>query len=84
MLFYAKIGVDFTNMYGDIDEQFYYAIERAYLNALEYIFKNNLQEQYKDKVNKVHIEAERIGWGFTDSMNEVYFDFYSEFEDEED
>ncbi|QGU96117.1 hypothetical protein GOM49_14355 [Clostridium bovifaecis] len=48
MLFYAEVGIDLTNEYGDIDDQFYYAIERAYLIALEYIFKNNLQEQYKD------------------------------------
>lgn len=84
MLCYAEIGVEFTNEYGDIDERFYDTIGRAYINALEYIFKNDLQEKYRDKTNGIRIKADGIGWGFTDIMNEIYYDYYSDFEDEED
>lgn len=84
MFYYAEIGVDFTNEYGDIDERFYDTIERAYANALKYTFKNGLQGKYSSKANEIRIKADDIGWGFTDTMNEMYYDYYSEFESEKD
>jgi hypothetical protein len=84
MLYYAEIGVEFTNTFGDINEQFYGAIEKAYYNALEYIFKNDLEDKFRNKAVEIRNEADGIGWGFTDSMNDMYFDYYSDFEDEED
>jgi len=75
MLYYVGIRVEFTNEYGDIDERFYDTIERVYINALEYIFKNDLQEKYRDKADEILIKADGTGWGFTDTMNEIYYDF---------
>lgn len=33
--------------------------------------------------NTIRSEADGIGWGFTDIMNEIYYDYYGDFEDEE-
>ncbi|WP_205694145.1 MULTISPECIES: DUF6155 family protein [unclassified Clostridium] len=82
MLYYAEVGVEFTNEFGDIDERFYNTIERAYNNALEYIFKNDLQEKFKNKADEIKLNTGCIGWGFNENMNEIYYDYYSDFEGE--
>jgi hypothetical protein len=82
MLFYAEIGVEFTNTYGDIDEKFYNNIEKAYDNALEYIQKSNLESMFKERASKIQYEASDIGWGFGDYMGELYCNYYGCEEDE--
>lgn len=77
MISYAEIGVRFTNEFGDIDERFYGTIEKAYINALEYIFKNNLQEMFRDRVDRIRINTNGIGWGFSDNMNDIFYNYYS-------
>lgn len=84
MLYYSEIGVNFTNTYGDIDEIFYGNIERSYNNALEYIFKNGLEDKFKNMANTIMIETDGMGWGFADTMNEIYQDYYGDFGNEED
>jgi len=76
MLYYSEIGVKFTNEYGDIDEKFYEVIERAYVKALEYIFTNNLQEFFKEKVHEIKVESQDIGWGFGDNISDIYYEYY--------
>jgi len=53
MLFYAEAGVEFTKTYGDIDEEFYNNIEKAYDNALEYIQNNNLESMFKERASEI-------------------------------
>lgn len=84
MLYYAEVGVDFTNTYGDIDERFYDIIERAYMNTLEYIYKNDLQDKFKNKIDEIRLNTDGIDWAFYDNMDEIYYDYYSDFKDEED
>jgi hypothetical protein len=70
------------NTYGDIDERFYGTIEKAYLNALEYIFMNGMEEKFGSKADEIRIDADGFGWGFTDIMNEIYYDYYGEYEED--
>lgn len=77
MIYYAEIGVRFTNEFGDIDERFYGTIEKAYINALEYIFKNNLQKIFRDRADRIRISTNGIGWGFSDNMNDIFYNYYS-------
>jgi hypothetical protein len=83
MLFYGEIGVEFTNIYGDIDEKFYNNIARAYDNALEYIQKSNLESMFKERASEIQYEASDIGWGFGDYISELYCNYYG-WEDEEE
>jgi hypothetical protein len=82
MLYYAEIGVDFTETFGDIDEKFYIAIERAYTNAIDYIFKNELQDKFWRKADKIRSNADGIGWGFSDNMNDIYFEYFGDIDEE--
>ena len=42
MLFYVETGVKFTNDFGDINESFYSSLEKAYLQALTLMKKENV------------------------------------------
>lgn len=76
LLCYVESGVDFTNDYGDIDENFYSSIEGVYDNALKMISKVGLQNKYKDRAYQVTTKTENIGWGFHDAFCDCYYDIY--------
>lgn len=82
MLYYAEIGVDFTDTYGDIDEKFYNAIVRAYDKALSYITENNLKEMFIEEADNIRQKTVHMGWGFSVNMDDVFFDFF--YEDDKD
>jgi hypothetical protein len=76
MLFYVETGVEFTNDYGDIDENYYLSLERMYIQALSLMTKENLLEKFAERTKKVMIDANNIGWGFGDFIAETYCQFY--------
>ena len=78
MLYYPELGVEFTNAYGDIDEQFYVAISHGYSRALKYISENNLEETFHDQASKIMENTDRVGWGFNEAMIGIYFEYYSD------
>jgi hypothetical protein len=43
---------------------------------LEYIFTNNLQEFFKEKVHEIKVESQDIGWGFGDNISDIYYEYY--------
>lgn len=82
MIYYPEIGVKFANIFGDIDEKFYRNIEKAYMEALEFIFKNDLEEEFKVKAKEIMEATDGIAWEFNDNMIEIYYQFY-EVDDED-
>jgi hypothetical protein len=48
---------------------------------LEFIFKKNLQDKFREKANEIRNQADGIGWEFTDGMNEIYYEYYGEEEE---
>ena len=78
MISHVENGVDFTNMYGDIDEQFYNNIEGMFEKTANYIIKNNLVEIFRDRCKTVYEDSQDIGWGFSDTMAEIYFEYFEE------
>jgi|ASRP01.1.fsa_nt_gi hypothetical protein len=79
LLCYAENGVDFTNSYGDIDEQFYNNISKIYEKALYLIAENNLEEKYLEDCQNIMNDATGIGWGFGDWMDELFYDYFGDF-----
>lgn len=84
MLYYAEIGVDFTDTYGDIDGKFYDTIVRAYDKALSYITENNLKDMFIEDANNIRQKTEHMGWGFSVNMDDVFYDYFYEDEDDEE
>lgn len=78
MVSQVEYGVEFTNEYGDINERFYSNIAVMYDKALEYISKENLELTFKDRLRKIMVDGDGIGWGFSDELRDLY---YSHFDD---
>jgi hypothetical protein len=76
LLCYVESGIDFTNDYGDIDENFYSSIEGVYENALKVISKVGLHDKYKNRAYQITIKTENIGWGFHDALCDCYYELY--------
>ena len=73
---FVECGVELTNTYGDIDENFYTSVENTYANALELIDNNGLLEKCKERALKIVNDTDNIGWGFHDCPVDVYYEYY--------
>ena len=77
MLYYVECGVEFTNLYGDIDERFYSSLESMFadfvmiLNSME---NDSYYRRQSKRIRAVFEDTRNIGWGFSDEMARIYFD----------
>jgi hypothetical protein len=78
MISHAEYGVEFTSEYGDIDERFYDNIEGMFEKALKFVFNENLDQKYQDRFKKIMEAGDGIGWGFSDSLCDLYYSYYDE------
>jgi len=76
MLYYTEIGVQFTNEFGDIDEQFYTSMENQFDNSLKFMRKNNLLAQFKERCQEILRDTKHIGWGFYDTLGDIYHEYF--------
>ncbi len=76
LLHYVENGVEFTNAYGDIDENFYTSIENTYSNALDLIGRNGLLNKFEKRAFKIVTDTKGIGWGFHDTLGDIYYKHY--------
>lgn len=84
MLYYAGIGVEFTDTYGDIDEKFYNAIAKAYDKASDYITKHDLQEMFIEEADSIREITGHMGWGFPIIMDEIFYNYFDADDEEEE
>ncbi|MEW6408344.1 MAG: DUF6155 family protein [Patescibacteria group bacterium] len=78
MIFYVEMGVKFTLEYGDIDESFYNSMENMYESAAQFVIKNKLKDNYLLRFKKIVSDVEDIGWGFPDTLGEIYCEYFRE------
>lgn len=76
LLHFVENGVEFTNEYGDIDENFYTSVENTYSNALELIDKSGLLDKFEKRAYKIVTDTDGIGWGFHDYLGDLYYQHY--------
>ncbi len=76
MFLYVKTGVRFTNDYGDINESFYTSMESMFCKALDFIAKEGLLDNFKDRAYKITEESCNTGWGFHDTLCDYYYEYY--------
>lgn len=77
MLFYVEQGVKFTNAYGDINETFYNSMESMYGDAVKWVIKHEIQDIFQKRCQKIVKDTSGIGWGFHDTLLEIYEEVYS-------
>lgn len=76
MLFYVGTGVQFTQEYGDIDSAFYNSMEGMFERAAKHIVTHGLQEQFERPCRRIVADASDTGWGFHDSLSEIYGEYF--------
>jgi hypothetical protein len=81
MIYYVEMGVEYTNEYGDIDGAFYDSMVGMFEKAVEFIVKHELKGQFEERCSEIVADGSGIGWGFSDQLNDIYFE---NFEDESD
>ncbi len=74
-LYYVEKGVEGTNTYGDIDEPFYNSLESVWESVLNRILADRDPEAYLPRLEKVVESTRGIGWGFHDTLSELFDDF---------
>jgi hypothetical protein len=55
-----------------------------YVQALSLMRKEGLLDKFASRAKNVMIKTDGIGWGFSDYISDVYYDFYQDVIDEED
>ena len=78
MLHYIEQGTRFIKTYGDIDEVFYGSMEGTFAKALALIFKTGFDDEFYDRCYKIVQRSSSTGYGFHDTLNEYYLEFYGE------
>lgn len=76
MIYYVEMGVRFTLDYGDIDAPFYYSMESMYDSAAKFAIDNKITEEYLLRFNKILTDTDGLGWGFYDSLDEIYHQYF--------
>ena len=79
-LYYAECGIEFTNEYGDINENFYNSIGGMFEKVVKELIKTGNRDliiEFEPKLKKAAEDTRYIGWGFGDWVR----DSYSEIED---
>jgi hypothetical protein len=76
MLFYVETGAQFTKDFGDMNEAFYISMEGTFANALKFMRKEGLLDQFKQRCVQVLDDTQDTGWGFYDTLSEIFYSFY--------
>lgn len=77
MLHYVECGVEYTNMYGDIDEAFYYSIESMFADFVRVLNGLDSESYYQrnaDRIKKMCLSTDCVGWGFIEEMMNIYYE----------
>ncbi len=75
MLYYIEMGCEMTSMYGDMWEQYYITLENNFDKAMKFIFMHGLLAQYYERIEKLLDNASNCGWGFYDTLSEIYHQY---------
>ncbi len=68
MIYYVECGNQFTNAFGEIDENFYSSMESMFENALKLMETNNYPDKYVKRLEGIVQDARDIGWGYHDNL----------------
>lgn len=86
MLTYVENGVEYTNKYGDIDEEFYdkiYEMLEQFCALLKMPEGQLLYPLFRERLLKVRDDTEEIAWGFGDAIDILITKIEDFFEEEQ-
>ncbi|MFC1835341.1 hypothetical protein ACFL2Q_11495 [Thermodesulfobacteriota bacterium] len=82
MMLFVECGNNFTVEFGDIDEDFYNALNLMYRRTIEKVLSlpDEQHSDFKERLREIMESSSGIGWGYHD---ELRHDFYEAFPDDE-
>lgn len=78
MLYYVEQGCSLTAQYGDYDSPFYTSLENNFYKAVKFIAENGLISEYAPRMKKMIESVECCGYGFPDTLWQMYHEFSAE------
>ena len=74
MLHYVECGTEFATMYGYGDEFFFESLDEMFSQVVKMIKQNGQEmiDKFLPRVKKIVHEAEDIGWGYGDGINDTF------------
>lgn len=78
LLYLPECACEFTYEYGDMNVPYYNAIINNFSIALEFLKKNGLLAEFKQRCLNCVNWAEPCGYGFADEMWDIYCNYYPE------
>lgn len=81
--YFVEIGTKFTHTFGDIDDKFYRTLENAFYEGLQILENEGLLNKFKERIETLEINAQGLGWWFSDTMTSIFMEFYGEMEEED-
>ena len=77
----VEYGVEFTNAYGDVNEQFYVKMSAMFEAAAIYVTQEGLENTYHKRLREMVHASSNIGWGFYEELLEIYYSCF-DYDDE--
>jgi hypothetical protein len=74
--FCVETGVEYTDAYGDINEEFYAAFEDLFERAAQITSKNGRIAEYRDQARRIVSRTSEMGWGFHDELERIFSEYF--------
>ncbi|GEM_PF-4001937 len=75
-------GEKITDMFGDIDEDYYCSMEEIYGNAAKWVLASEKQgndiSSLKESMHQVMTTARNIGWGYGDEISYLWTEYFED------
>jgi Family of unknown function (DUF6155) len=78
MLTLPEMACKFTFEFGDMSEQYYNSAYNNFKAAVEFLYKNNLLDDFKLRCVDCLKWASVCGYGFEDDLSDVYYQYYQD------
>lgn len=76
LLYYVECGIELTNEFGDIDENFYTSLENTFDSALKQMNEEEILNKFEARAHRIVENTLNIGWGFHDYLSHLYYTYY--------
>ena len=72
MLYLVENACIAANSWGDLWESFYDSTENNFEAVMKFLSKNNLIDKFKQRIEALLKNTESSGYGFCDTMPDIY------------
>ena len=72
----VETGVEFTDAYGDIDEEFYAAFEDLFERAAQLALTNSQIDEFRTRACHIVSSTSEMGWGFHDELDRIFSEYF--------